>query len=73
VLTAGISLLPLLRGEARAVYLASAVVLNTFLVIFTYQLMQRPERPQALKVFKYSMIYLALLFLMIAVDRSGWM
>jgi len=73
VLTAGISLIPLMRGEARSVYLASAIVLNTFLVIFTYQLMQRPERPQALKVFKYSMIYLALLFFMIAVDRSGWM
>lgn len=73
ILTIACSLIPILQGEARTVYLVSAVVLNIFLIQFTAKLILRPERPQAFKVFKYSMIYLALMFLMIAVDRSGWM
>ncbi|MBL8047123.1 MAG: protoheme IX farnesyltransferase [Chthonomonas sp.] len=73
ILTAACSLIPIVQGEARTVYLVSAVVLNIFLIQFTAKLIQRPERPQAFKVFKYSMVYLALMFLMIAVDRARWM
>jgi len=73
VLTALVSFIPLFQGEARSVYLVGSIVLNLFLIAFSAQLYKQPERPQALKVFKYSMIYLALLFVVIAVDRARWM
>ena len=32
----------------------------------------QPEKPEARSLFKYSMVYLALLFLAMAVDRARW-
>lgn len=73
ILTCVVSMIPLWQGEARTFYLVGSMILNLCLLVFSAQLYRRPERPQALKVFKFSMIYLALLFVVIAIDRARWM
>jgi protoheme IX farnesyltransferase len=71
VLTVGVSALPLARpGEVGWIYFVAVVVLNGMLLLRSAQLYLRPERPQAGSLFKYSMLYLALLFLVMAVDRT---
>jgi protoheme IX farnesyltransferase len=70
VLTAIVSLLPMALQEVRGVYLASAVLLNLVLLLRAAQLLWRPGRPRAVSLYKYSMLYLALLFLAMAVDRA---
>lgn len=71
LLTMLITALPLVQGEAGTVYLWSAVVLNLLLLFRCYRLLENPERPRAVSLYKYSMVYLALLFLLLAVDRAG--
>lgn len=71
VLTMLITALPLVQGEAGTVYLWSAVVLNVLLLVRCYRLLENPERPRAVSLYKYSMVYLALLFLLLAIDRAG--
>jgi protoheme IX farnesyltransferase len=73
VLTVVISAVPLLLGETGRIYLLAAAALNALLMLRSLQLYQRPDRPRASSLFKYSMTYLALLFLAMAVDRSTWM
>ncbi len=70
VLTSVISVMPLFMGEAGMLYLAGAVVLNIVLLVQSLQLMRNTSAPRARALFKYSMLYLALLFIVIAVDRS---
>lgn len=78
VLTVAISLLPLwLPGESGArglgnFYLATATLLNAALLSQSFSLYRRPDRPRARSLFKYSMVYLALLFLAMAVDQTHW-
>lgn len=69
VLTALISVLPLAMNELGWVYLAFAGILNAILLLRSFQLMKQPDRPQAVRLFKFSMLYLALVFVVIAVDR----
>jgi len=68
VITALICALPLVQRELGIVYLVGAVILNAVLLLRTLQLYRTPDRPHAVGLYKYSMIYLALLFVMIAVD-----
>ncbi|HRK20624.1 MAG TPA: heme o synthase [Fimbriimonadaceae bacterium] len=70
VLTILISALPLLQPHVGATYLIGMALLNLLLVVRTIQLYMDPQRPQALRLYKYSMAYLALLFLVLAFDRS---
>ncbi len=70
VLTALISVLPLFLRQVGSLYLVAAVLLNLVLLWRSLQLYQEPDRPHAKTLFKYSMVYLALLFLVMAVDRS---
>lgn len=70
VLTAVVSLLPLALNQAGWLYLLTVIALNGFLFIRTFELVKLPERTQARQLFKFSMVYLALLFLVIAIDRS---
>jgi len=70
VLTAVVSVLPLFMGKAGMLYLVFSTLLNAVLVLRTVQLMQVPEKAQARSLFKYSMVYLAVLFMAIAVDRA---
>lgn len=69
ILTALVSAIPLVMGQLGMVYFVLGTLLNGLLVLRSVRLMQKPERPQALGLFKYSMAYLALVFVVIAVDR----
>lgn len=73
ILTVLISLIPVLMGEVRWFYFVSALLLNGLLVIRALQLYRSPERFTAVALYKYSMLYLALLFVGMAVDRAMWM
>lgn len=73
ILTVAISALPVVLGETGKIYLVVAAVLNAVLLLRSLQLYQRPDRPRASSLFKFSMMYLALLFLAMAVDRTVWM
>lgn len=71
VLTALVSLLPLFVHPGLGVfYLCTALFLNGALLVQSLRLYQKIERPRASSLFHYSMLYLALLFLMMAVDRA---
>jgi protoheme IX farnesyltransferase len=69
VLTALISILPLAQGKVGYIYLVISFFLNAALLVRAAQLYIQPGRPRALSLYKYSMLYLALLFLTVAVDR----
>ncbi|MDQ3812328.1 MAG: heme o synthase [Armatimonadota bacterium] len=76
VLTIAITFLPALlyQGANRVVgpiYLMAAILLNAVLLWMSLKLYQRPERRQARSLFHYSMVYLALLFLAMAIDRAA--
>ncbi|MCH7904363.1 MAG: protoheme IX farnesyltransferase [Armatimonadetes bacterium] len=69
VLTAVITVMPLFQGHVGWVYLIGAGVLNLGLIAQSLQLLRYTDRPHARSLFKYSMVYLAALFVMFAVDR----
>lgn len=77
VLTVALSAVPLLLPGAKGqqafglVYLCSAVLLNVLLLVRSAQLYCQPDHPHARSLFKYSMVYLALLFVAMAVDRAA--
>ncbi|BAW02186.1 protoheme IX farnesyltransferase [Thermus thermophilus] len=70
LLTALISLMPLFLGELGLLYLAASLLLNALLLLKSLALYRRPERRTAVSLYKYSMLYLALLFAAMAVDRA---
>ena len=78
VLTVVVSLVPLFLKNAEGiafagpVYLCAALLLNAVLVAQSARLFRVPERAQASSLFHYSMIYLAFLFVALAVERAGW-
>ena len=69
VLTALISAIPLFQREVGGIYMVASFMLNAMLLLRCFQLYKVPERPQAMSLYKYSMLYLALLFLIMAIDR----
>lgn len=75
VVTAIVSVLPVLfpsqHGPRVAqIYLITALVLNVMLLAQSIQLFRQTDRPHAFRLYKFSMIYLALLFLVFAIDCS---
>lgn len=70
LITAAVTVLPFLQREVGAGYLAVAVVLNGMLLARSARLYRSPDRQAARALFKFSLAYLALLFLALAVDRS---
>lgn len=71
ILTTVLCAIPLLLGQAGLLYAVAAVLLNGVLILRSWQLMQAPDRPKAVRLFKYSMVYLALIFVIMAVDQAG--
>ncbi|EIA39022.1 protoheme IX farnesyltransferase [Thermus parvatiensis] len=69
LLTALISVMPLAMGELGLLYLLLSLALNALLILKSLALYRRPERRTAVSLYKYSMLYLALLFVAMAVDR----
>lgn len=72
ILTALVSAVPLVLGVRGPLYIGSAVLLNAVLLWQSYELWRQTTRPRASKLFHFSMLYLALLFLAMALDRSFW-
>lgn len=74
VLTILVSLLPLALREASWLYAGSAALLNLLLLTRMWRLWQRSTqvvtREDALSLYKFSMLYLALVFLALGLDRS---
>lgn len=68
-LTVAVTLLPFFQGYVGWLYLAASIGLNLYLLLLCMQLSQAIERPRASRLFHYSMLYLALLFVFVAVDR----
>lgn len=68
VLTTVISVIPVIQ-HASWVYVAIALALNGVLLLRCLKLYLHTERPQAVSLYKFSMVYLALLFLAFAIDR----
>lgn len=69
VLTVALSLVPFFTGWAGIVFLIGAILCDVVLIRLCAKLVKRIERPQASALFHYSMLYLALLFLVLAVDQ----
>jgi protoheme IX farnesyltransferase len=70
ILTVLISVLPLFFGQLHGFYLLSSLPLNALLLKRSWELYRAPERPRAVRLYKYSMLYLALVFAAMAVDRA---
>ncbi len=70
LLTAVVTVMPLLQGQVGWIYLIGASLLNAGLIAQSVQLLRYTDRTHAKSLFKYSMVYLALLFVAIAVDRA---
>jgi protoheme IX farnesyltransferase len=60
---------PLAMGEVGWLYVVSAVALNAVLLWKSLSLCKSRCEPRASWLFHYSMLYLALLFLAMAIDR----
>ncbi len=69
-ITAVVSLMPMAHGLVGWVYVVSALGLNGVLIGRGIHLWRRTDRPSARSMYLYSMLYLALLFLALAVDRT---
>ena len=57
-------------GDTGWLYLAATLLLGGVLVIRSVRLYVRPDLGRARELFHFSMIYLALVFLVLALDRS---
>lgn len=71
VLTALLSIVPLLQGHVGWIFLVGSGLLNAGLLAQSFRLLRHTDRPHAKALFKYSMVYLAAIFVVIAVDRTG--
>ncbi len=75
IATVAVSLFPFVLREGGSlgagwIYGVAVVALNAILLWRSVQLYQNPSRPRASSLFHYSMLYLALLFLALAIDRA---
>ena len=61
---------PVALGLFGVLYLAATLLLGSLLVAFAVGVWLQPKRLQALRLFRYSTLYLALLFLVLVLDRT---
>jgi protoheme IX farnesyltransferase len=64
-----VTVLPLLTRSFGIVYLAGAAVLDAILLVEAVRAVRDPSARSARRLFYSSMIYLALLFAVMAIDR----
>ena len=69
VLLAALSVAPVLTGLFGGIYLAAAILLGAGFVGLALLLRARPSRAAALRLYLASLLYLALLFCAMAIDR----
>jgi protoheme IX farnesyltransferase len=65
-----ITQLPFCAGGFGVPYLAASIVLGGVFITFAIQLYRRADRPSALRLYLYSLLYLALLFSAMVVDAQ---
>ncbi len=70
LLLLAVSLLPVLTGTFGAIYLGAAVSLGAVFAVLAWRLWHRRTAAAASIVFHYSLLYLALLFVAVAVDAT---
>jgi protoheme IX farnesyltransferase len=70
VLLVALTALPALTGMFDAVYLAAALGLGAGFIALAGALLRHPSRAAALRLYLSSLLYLALLFVAMAVDRA---
>lgn len=70
LLTLPVTLLPTFLGQVGFLYFGAALLLNALLLRGSLRLYRQIERSRASALFHFSMLYLALLFLAMAIDRS---
>ena len=58
-----------LTGSSSLFYLAAAVALGAGFLYWSVKLVHRPEPSTAMDTFKYSIVYLALIFIALVVDH----
>ena len=68
ILLYAVSQLPFCAGGLGTVYLACSVLLGAAFVYGAYRLLRRPDRRTALRLYLYSLAYLALLFAAMVAD-----
>ncbi|MCW5937358.1 MAG: heme o synthase [Fimbriimonadaceae bacterium] len=71
VLTSLVCVVPFVQGQAGLTYLAGSVLLNLGLLAQSLRLFLHTDRPHARALFKFSMAYLALFFIVVAVDQAA--
>jgi protoheme IX farnesyltransferase len=64
-----VTLIPYFLHETGWIYLTGAIALNVWLVRYCVRLWRNMGRQQASALFHYSMLYLAALFLVVAIDK----
>ncbi len=62
-------LLYISTASLSAVYLAGAIALGGMFTYYAYRLLKEKDRAAALRLYKYSLLYLGLLFLAVMVDQ----
>ena len=65
-----ITQLPFCAGGFGVPYLVASVALGGVFIAFAIQLYRNPSRPAALRLYLYSLLYLALLFGAMVVDAQ---
>ena len=76
LLTAALTVIPFAMNEFSAAYFVAALALNVLLMVRVLKLYALTKvgvpiaRPVALGLYKYSMLYLALVFVLMALDRA---
>ncbi len=64
-----VSIFPYLYGMSGILYLISSLILNSYFIFLVYKLHKYYSDILSKKIFKYSIIYLALLFLSLIIDH----
>jgi heme o synthase len=68
VLLYAVTQLPFCAGGFGVIYLVSSLLLGLGFIAFAWRLQRRADRPSALRVYLYSLAYLALLFCSMVAD-----
>lgn len=72
ILTSLVCVLPFFQSGAGPIYLVGSTALNLGLIVQTARLWRTVDRPHAKALFKYSMVYLALFFIVVALDQARY-
>lgn len=72
ILSALICVMPIFQANAGPIYWIGSLALNFGLILQSLRLWKTVDRPHARALFKYSMVYLALFFVIIAMDQARY-